>query len=184
MQVENLYFINSSTSLEQDTIMKYHAKGKKRHDSVLREKFGIGLHQYEELYKEQGGRCYLCGCTQKRNLTVDHDHVSGNVRRLLCSPCNQALGLFKDNPQTIMKAAEYVQTNFSLPEDKECRTIPHSERPRWRNIVSTPDGSFNSFEAAGEFYGVHPTTVGHWCGAYKCSSTKVKDGYIYKKVFK
>ena len=165
--------------------MKYHTKGKKRHDSVLREKYGIGLHQYEVLFEEQGGCCYLCKSNQDRNLAVDHDHNTGNVRRLLCGPCNQALGLFKDNPEVMMRAAQYVQTDFQLPEDKECSTIPHKDRARWRNIVTTPDGTFDSFEAAAKHYDVHSTTIGYWCGAYTNKKPHlIKDGFTHEKVFK
>lgn len=163
--------------------MKVNPKGMKRHDSLLREKYGIGLHQYESLFESQSGACYLCGTKQFKNLAVDHNHTTGKVRRLLCSPCNQALGLFKDNPEVMRKAADYVESDFELPEDKECSTIPHSERARWRNIVTTPDGVFSSFEEAGRYYGVHSTTVGYWCGAYSTKMHLRKDGYEYRRVF-
>jgi len=163
--------------------MKIHSKGKKRHDSVLREKFGIGLHQYQAMYGEQRGACYLCGSTQERNLAVDHCHASGNVRKLLCSMCNQALGLFKDNPDVLIKAAEYVQTTFVLPEDVEIDMIPHADRPRWRNIVTTPEGTFNSFAEAGKIYRVDATTIGSWCGAYEYRKHAQKEGFKYERVF-
>lgn len=167
-----------------ETIMNIHSKGKKRHDSVLREKFGIGLHQYQTMYEEQGGRCYLCGTLQHRNLAVDHCHSTGKVRKLLCSPCNQALGLFYDNADVLRKAAEYVETSFELPEDKEIETKPHSLRARWRSLVHTPNGSFNSFEEAGKAYGVDATTIGSWAGAYAYRMHLKKEGFTYEKVFK
>lgn len=165
-----------------ETIMTPHTKGKKYHDTILRKKFSIGLHQYQTLLEEQDGKCYLCGNDSWRNLAVDHCHTTGKVRRLLCSPCNQALGLFYDNPEVMRKAADYVEAEFTLPEDKEVISKPHSERARHRNVVTTPKGVYNSFAEAGKVYGVDATTIGSWCGAYKNSFPK--EGFTYEKVFK
>lgn len=163
--------------------MKVNAKGKKRHDTILREKFGIGLHQYQLMYEAQDGKCYLCGFPEGRNLAVDHCHSTGDVRRLLCSRCNQALGLFKDNPEVLRKAATYVETAFSLPQDSDVETIPHAQRARWRNIAHTPAGIFDSFAEAGKHYNVDATTVGAWCGAYEYRRHMRKEGFKYEKVF-
>lgn len=164
--------------------MNINPKGKKRHDSVLRERFGIGLYQYQKMYEEQGGKCYLCGSGESRNLAVDHCHSSGNVRRLLCSQCNQALGLFKDNPDVLRKAAEYVETSFDLPEDVPIQSKPHADRARWRNVVKTPAGEFDSFTQAGQYYNVDTTTIGAWCGAYEYRLHLQREGFTYEKVFK
>lgn len=164
--------------------MNINPKGRKRHDSVLREKFGIGLYQYEQLYAKQNGKCYLCESDSERNLAVDHCHTTGNVRRLLCSQCNQALGLFKDNAEVMRKAAAYVESKFDLPEDVQIEAKPHAERPRWRNIVYTPAGEFNSFAEAGIHYQVDTTTIGAWCGAYKYRLHLQKEGFSFDRVFK
>jgi hypothetical protein len=63
------------------------------------------------MFLEQEGCCMICKIHQsqcKQNLHVDHDHETGQVRGLLCQKCNHALGLFKDNPQIIQAALEYV----------------------------------------------------------------------------
>ena len=163
--------------------MRINDKGKKRHDTVLREKFGIGFNQYQIMYNEQCGGCFLCGKKEQRNLAVDHNHITGMVRRLLCGPCNQALGLFKDNPDVLRKAAEYVETKFKLPDDEPIAMKAYCNRARWRNKVHTPNGYFNSFEEAGKHYNVHPTTIGCWCGAYKHKPHLKKDGFLFEKVF-
>jgi Autographiviridae endonuclease VII len=47
-------------------------------------------------------------------LCVDHDHVSGHVRGLLCGQCNAAVGLLLDDPQIINRAADYVARGRQL----------------------------------------------------------------------
>lgn len=78
-------------------------------DWYLRTEYGITLVQYERLFEKQSGGCAICGRNQKR-LCVDHDHISGRVRGLLCNSCNNGLGRFKDNPKSLRKAADYLES--------------------------------------------------------------------------
>lgn len=163
--------------------MKIHQKGRKRHDTIFREKFGLGLTQYEQLYEEQGGRCYICGKKETRNLAVDHDHKTGKVRRLLCMDCNTGIGKFKDDASLVKKALEYLQTEFDLPPDRDEPTVEQDDKPRWRNIVFTPEGTFSSTEAAGRHYNVHSTSIARWCGMYEYFSGSKKDGWTSERVY-
>lgn len=56
----------------------------------LQRSFGISSSEYDEIFEAQGGVCALCGRppTGKR-LAVDHDHISGEIRALLCHSCNK-----------------------------------------------------------------------------------------------
>ena len=163
--------------------MKYHIKGKKRHDTEFRKKFGIGLHQYQTILEEQNGVCYICGEKDFRNLAVDHDHATGKVRRLLCTSCNTGLGKFKDNPDLLKKAAEYVTQTFELPEDKEQQNIHQDDKPRWRNIITTPDGVFSSAEQAAKYYNVHSTSITRWCGVYDYFKDSKLDGWNSVRIY-
>ena len=169
--------------MNRSTTMKS-KKGRKFSDSILRKKYGIGIHQYETLLEEQDNTCYICNKSEWRDLAVDHNHETGEVRRLLCTSCNTGLGLFQDDPKLLKAAADYLETEFELPEDKEIVMKPHKDRPRWRRIVTTPDGVFDSLEAAGKFYNVHPTTVGYWCGTFKNYPHLSKDEFSAERVFK
>lgn len=53
--------------------------------------------------------CEVCGSTT--NLCIDHDHSTGKVRGTLCSRCNQALGLMRDNHKNIIRLANYLIRN-------------------------------------------------------------------------
>jgi hypothetical protein len=62
-----------------------------------------------KLLVEQGGVCAICGGNRGPNaLALDHNHITENVRGLLCRPCNLGLGHFADNPEWLIKAAHYV----------------------------------------------------------------------------
>src|SRR3546814_5310518 len=67
---------------------------RKKRDSDLRRKYGITIEQYDELLKKQGGGCGLCGKTPEeegKSLAVDHNHVTNEIRGVLCSYCNHRI---------------------------------------------------------------------------------------------
>ena len=65
--------------------------------------YGITVEDYDRMLREQGGCCKTCGVAsesqQYGRLHVDHRHLDGKVRALLCANCNRAVGLIKDNPE-------------------------------------------------------------------------------------
>jgi hypothetical protein len=48
------------------------------------------------------------GHAHRHRLHVDHDHVTGKVRGLLCNTCNVALGALQDSEELLIKAAGYI----------------------------------------------------------------------------
>jgi 5-methylcytosine-specific restriction endonuclease McrA len=75
--------------------------------SALKKQYGITYEEYEDMLRQQEGKCVICG--EVRLLHVDHCHKTNRVRGLLCSSCNGGLGMFKDNKQTLAKAIEYLR---------------------------------------------------------------------------
>lgn len=74
--------------------------------------FNLTLEDYDTLLKHQRGRCAVCKKFPKvggNRLSVDHNHVSGLVRGLLCWNCNRALGRLKDNLELIEALAEFLR---------------------------------------------------------------------------
>lgn len=85
-----------------------------KRDKRLRWIFGISLSDYSAMLLDQNGLCGICREPQAWNrregdvLVVDHNHATGKVRGLLCHACNQALGLFQDDPVRMQDALAYV----------------------------------------------------------------------------
>lgn len=76
----------------------------------LRATYGIGRLDYDMMYAKQDGRCAICGGPPvgRENFDVDHDHETGRVRGLLCFPCNNGLGAFRDRPERLSAAILYL----------------------------------------------------------------------------
>lgn len=70
-------------------------------------KYGIDREYYAALLKSQNGRCAVCEEPMQRP-NVDHDHQTGKIRGLLCTPCNQGLGHFRDSVIFLRNASYYL----------------------------------------------------------------------------
>jgi len=79
---------------------------------------------YNSMLKGQNYVCKICEQKEKvtngksgkvRDMSIDHCHSTGKIRALLCNPCNTAIGLFKDDPATLRKAADYLERYTSAP---------------------------------------------------------------------
>jgi len=69
-----------------------------------RKRYGLTPEQMAEM-KKTG--CELCGTMS--NLHIDHNHETNEIRGVLCTNCNRGLGHFKDSPELLKKAAEYLE---------------------------------------------------------------------------
>jgi hypothetical protein len=85
---------------------------KHKKNRELTDTFGISLLEYEKLLKMQEGKCAICDGIPQENsnmLAVDHCHLTGKIRGLLCMRCNRAIGLFRDDPQLLRRSLEYLE---------------------------------------------------------------------------
>lgn len=80
----------------------------------LKAKYNITLDDYDNMYSSQDGLCAICGTDEpKKNsksysFAVDHCHSTGAVRGLLCDQCNTGLGQFRDDPDLLRNAIQYL----------------------------------------------------------------------------
>lgn len=71
--------------------------------------------EFNELWDIQSGQCAICSVKllprgrQPNAVAVDHNHDTGAVRGLLCRSCNHGLGHFRDSPNILQSAAEYLE---------------------------------------------------------------------------
>ncbi|HWH27582.1 MAG TPA: endonuclease VII domain-containing protein [Mycobacteriales bacterium] len=73
----------------------------------LKARYGITIAEYDAMLEAQAGLCALC--RERPAEHVDHDHLFGHVRGLLCSCCNQGLGNFRDELAHVQAAAHYLE---------------------------------------------------------------------------
>lgn len=69
--------------------------------------YGLTLDQYHAKAEAQDFLCAICG--EEAMLFIDHDHATESVRGLLCPSCNTGLGAFRDSPESLRAAIEYLR---------------------------------------------------------------------------
>lgn len=68
---------------------------------------GINVEEAQHLH-DSIKECQICKSSDKM-FHIDHDHRTMKIRGLLCSICNRGLGYFKDSPELLRKAANYLE---------------------------------------------------------------------------
>ena len=98
---------------------RWQERNRERYDAARRahkfRRYGLSLADFERLCEAQGDRCAICRSpeTDGWDLAVDHDHMTGKVRGLLCRRCNAGLGLLRDDEQLLRRAADYLASAMS-----------------------------------------------------------------------
>jgi hypothetical protein len=91
---------------------------RRKHAWDMRRLYGFSVERRLALLADQHYRCAICGYVQgsdcNRRLSVDHDHVTGRVRGLLCTRCNSAIGHMMDDPVRLRDAAAYIERHRKL----------------------------------------------------------------------
>ena len=72
-------------------------------------KYGLDKGSYLILLEKQKDKCAICLKEFLSTPHIDHDHVTGSVRGLLCYPCNSGLGQFEDNIDRLKRAIKYLK---------------------------------------------------------------------------
>jgi len=80
-------------------------------DGKRARRYGLTLAQYRALQARQGNACAICRKVT-RVLCIDHCHVTGRVRGLLCLKCNSALGFYADDPRLLRAAIAYLKATM------------------------------------------------------------------------
>ncbi|MFD0313882.1 endonuclease VII domain-containing protein [Streptomyces flavalbus] len=86
------------------------AEGRAGH---LKRHYGLTEAERDEMVASQMGLCPICLAAPA--VHVDHCHKTGRVRGVLCFNCNSGLGLLRDNPEAMNRAADYLEGNAWKP---------------------------------------------------------------------
>lgn len=100
-------------SKREEILAKQRARRQRKQETDRRRRrlirYGVTQERYETMYRAQGGCCAICGDAFDV-LCVDHDHETGDVRGLLCWPCNFGIGHLRDDPDRLVAAAQYLRS--------------------------------------------------------------------------
>lgn len=100
---------------DRDSLNRWRANNKERASLLYwRAKlkgYGLTVEEYYAILREQNGCCAICGGNnpKQHRLAVDHDHVTGRVRGLLCHSCNSGMGKLRDSPDLLRAAILYLE---------------------------------------------------------------------------
>jgi len=114
----------------------HNARGKETYERLyggtrhyhLKRRYGIGADEFDELVRQQGGVCAICGRPDPEH--VDHSHETGAVRGILCFNCNGGLGQFRDSTDSLLAAARYLDAH-----DVSMRALTQRTHERARALV-------------------------------------------------
>lgn len=116
-QQKEYYFKNAERLRKKAKKWRKNNKEAKK-NSELQNKYGISVEQFNVMLVEQNGVCAICEQVEQsidprtntvRTLAVDHCHVTGRIRGLLCSHCNRAVGLLKENIKVMKSMISYLE---------------------------------------------------------------------------
>ena len=115
--------LDKSRQRSKDQYRKFRTRAMETH---IRTTYGLQADEYWKMVEEQKNLCKICNRPETRKwtkksdlaqeacrLTIDHDHKTGIVRGLLCHGCNTGLGKFKDDPELLLKAIDYLRLHHN-----------------------------------------------------------------------
>jgi hypothetical protein len=80
-------------------------------DRKFKAEYGVGIQWFNNTIEKQGNKCYICGkpyLGSRVGFNIDHNHLTGKVRGILCRLCNLALGHFRDDIRHLESAILYL----------------------------------------------------------------------------
>lgn len=87
-------------------------------NTYLKRTYGITIEEYEEMLAAQGGKCAICpateGASDRLSFCVDHNHVTGKRRKLLCVSCNFRVRNLGDDLDLFELTVAYIREHLEL----------------------------------------------------------------------
>lgn len=108
------YKLDCKVCYNEKKRLKYNPEDRRK-DGLLRN-YGISYEDMCSMYTQQNGCCAICGKsvslisgkTKKGKAHIDHCHITGKVRGILCTKCNTLLGMAEDSLSILSSAFNYL----------------------------------------------------------------------------
>lgn len=86
------------------------ARRDKRRAWYFKKKHGVSIQELDARIEAQGGKCPICAeRLTTKNAHLDHDHMTGKLRDVLCLHCNLGIGHLRERPSLLRTAADYIE---------------------------------------------------------------------------
>lgn len=73
-------------------------------------KYSLTLEQHKKMYITQNGCCAVCRKPISYDeIDTDHNHITGKVRKLLCTRCNIFVGFIDKYPELLEPIIKYLE---------------------------------------------------------------------------
>lgn len=113
--MKEYYKRNKDKALARAAVSREKMKKKNPYYQACK-KYGVSLETILQQIESQFGACIICSQpeTAKDNygktrlLCVDHCHTTGEARAMLCTRCNSAVGLIKEDPRVALNLYNYI----------------------------------------------------------------------------
>ena len=114
------YYRNKEKVLEKHRIWRaknpdkvrgygYAKRGDYYRNQSLKKLYKLTLEEWNKKFAAQGNCCMICKTTLSKKWFTDHNHETGNVRDILCVPCNTLLGVAYDDVERLRAAISYLE---------------------------------------------------------------------------
>lgn len=104
-------YVTNNNCIECNDIQRTQRSQKAKWARIKKE-YGLSAEQVLNMLNMQKGKCSICDIDISNYYHIDHCHKSGKVRSLLCSKCNQAIGLMQEDASLFQKAAKYIEAHY------------------------------------------------------------------------
>jgi hypothetical protein len=106
-----------------------------KHEYYIKHRYGITIDEYNQKLFSQNGVCAICKESPiskrnygRKNLAIDHNHETGQIRSLLCACCNLTLGGAKDSTALLSDMIAYLTYHSEVKEKDFINVSPVSQR--------------------------------------------------------
>ena len=103
----------------------------------LSTQYGLSENDYQDMLEKQGNQCGICGCYADdykeytgRYLAVDHHHVTGGIRGLLCMQCNTKMAFIDGYESRITRYRSTIPTHYMTFDQLERSNNRNNEYSR------------------------------------------------------